>query len=94
MSREGDAALAALRHEPRAALTPGGDGLAALREIVAGAPAHLEPGGWLLLEHGFDQADAVARAARRRRASRRRDAARSGRHPRATGGDGAAGAGA
>ncbi|HEY5321432.1 MAG TPA: peptide chain release factor N(5)-glutamine methyltransferase [Caldimonas sp.] len=57
--RDGDAALAALRHEPRTALTPGGDGLAALREIVAGAPAHLAPGGWLLLEHGFDQAAEV-----------------------------------
>ena len=57
--RDGDAALAALRHEPRTALTPGGDGLAALREIVAGAPAHLAPGGWLLLEHGFDQAGEV-----------------------------------
>jgi release factor glutamine methyltransferase len=57
---ETDAALPALRHEPRAALTSGADGLAALREIVAGAPVHLEGGGWLLLEHGFDQADAVA----------------------------------
>ena len=57
--RDGDAALAGLRHEPRTALTPGGDGLAALREIVAGAPAHLAPGGWLLLEHGFDQAAEV-----------------------------------
>ena len=57
--RDGDAALAALRHEPRTALTPGGDGLAALREIVAGAPAHLAPGGWLLLEHGWEQAPAV-----------------------------------
>jgi len=56
---ETDAALQTLCHEPRAALTPGGDGLAALAEIVAGAPVHLESGGWLLLEHGFDQADAV-----------------------------------
>ena len=45
--------------EPRAALTPGGDGLGALREIVAGAGAHLAAGGWLLLEHGFDQGEAV-----------------------------------
>ncbi len=57
--REGDPALAALRHEPRTALTPGGDGLSALREIVAGAGSHLDPGGWLLLEHGFDQAGEV-----------------------------------
>ena len=55
-----DPHLPALRHEPRLALTPGGDGLAALRQIVAGAAAHLRPGGWLLLEHGWDQADAVA----------------------------------
>ena len=55
-----DPHLAALRHEPALALTPGGDGLGALREIVAGAPAHLVSGGWLLLEHGWDQADAVA----------------------------------
>lgn len=56
---EGDPHLAALGHEPALALTPGGDGLEALRCIVAGAAAHLEPGGWLLLEHGFDQAGAV-----------------------------------
>lgn len=54
-----DAHLAALAHEPRGALTPEGDGLAALRRIVGGAAAHLAPGGWLLLEHGFDQAAAV-----------------------------------
>lgn len=48
-----------LRHEPRQALTSGGDGLRAIRAIVATAPAHLAPGGWLLLEHGHDQADAV-----------------------------------
>jgi release factor glutamine methyltransferase len=56
---EGDPALRQLRHEPRTALTPGGDGLAALADVVAGAAAHLEPGGWLLLEHGFDQAGPV-----------------------------------
>jgi release factor glutamine methyltransferase len=54
-----DPHLAALRHEPRGALTPEGDGLQALRQIVAGAPAHLQPGAWLLLEHGHDQATAV-----------------------------------
>ncbi|MDE2092667.1 MAG: peptide chain release factor N(5)-glutamine methyltransferase [Burkholderiales bacterium] len=54
-----DPHLAALRHEPMLALTPGGDGLAALRQIVGGAAEHLEPGGWLLLEHGHDQAEAV-----------------------------------
>ncbi len=49
----------ALRHEPLQALTPGGDGLAAIEQIVCRAPAHLLPGGWLLLEHGHDQAVAV-----------------------------------
>jgi release factor glutamine methyltransferase len=51
----GDPHLAALRHEPMVALTPGGDGLGALRAIAAGAPAHLAAGGWLVVEHGFDQ---------------------------------------
>ena len=55
----GDRHLDALRHEPRLALTPGGDGLGALRQIIGGARDHLEPGGWLLLEHGYDQAEAV-----------------------------------
>jgi release factor glutamine methyltransferase len=41
------------------ALTPGDEGLEALRPIVAQAPAHLAAGGRLLLEHGYDQADAV-----------------------------------
>jgi len=55
-----DPHLAALRHEPTQALSPGGDGLGALSEIAAGAPLHLEPGGWLVVEHGFDQAERVA----------------------------------
>ena len=54
-----DVALADLRHEPIGALTPGGDGLGALAEIVAGAMAHLRPNGWLLLEHGFAQGASV-----------------------------------
>jgi release factor glutamine methyltransferase len=54
-----DPHLQALVHEPRHALTPGGDGLDALRAIVGGARAHLNPGGWLLVEHGFDQGAAV-----------------------------------
>ena len=54
-----DVHLRGLEHEPQLALTPGGDGLDALRQIVAGAPRHLMPGGWLLLEHGWDQARAV-----------------------------------
>jgi release factor glutamine methyltransferase len=48
-----------LRFEPRAALASGADGLEAIRAIVAGAPAHLRPGGWLLLEHGCEQGAAV-----------------------------------
>ncbi len=56
---EGDPHLAALAHEPMAALTAGADGLDDLRTIVAQAPAALHPGGWLLLEHGHDQAAAV-----------------------------------
>jgi release factor glutamine methyltransferase len=51
-----------LRFEPAQALTDGSaDGLASIRAIVAGASAHLNPGGWLLLEHGYDQAESVAR---------------------------------
>lgn len=57
---DGDEHLASLRHEPRQALVSGADGLDDIRRIVAGAGAHLVPGGWLLLEHGHDQADAVA----------------------------------
>ncbi len=49
-----------LRFEPALALTSGADGLTAIRRIVARAPHHLEPGGWLMLEHGYDQAEAVA----------------------------------
>lgn len=55
-----DPHLPALRHEPITALTPGGDGLADLTSLIDAAPQHLAPGGWLLLEHGWDQADAVA----------------------------------
>lgn len=54
-----DAHLPALAHEPREALTDGGDGLACLRTIVAGAPQALVAGGWLLVEHGYDQGEAV-----------------------------------
>jgi len=55
----GDPHLPALRHEPVAALVAGADGLDDIRQIVQNAPAHLAPGGWLLLEHGHDQAAAV-----------------------------------
>ena len=48
-----------LRYEPAAALASGADGLDAIRRIVADACAHLEPGGWLLFEHGWNQGDAA-----------------------------------
>ncbi|OOG41292.1 peptide chain release factor N(5)-glutamine methyltransferase [Polaromonas sp. A23] len=54
-----DSHLAALRHEPLEALTAGEDGLNDLRRIIEQAPAHLHPQGWLLLEHGYHQAQAV-----------------------------------
>ena len=54
-----DPHLAALTHEPLQALASGADGLDDLRAIISQAPARLAPGGWLLLEHGHDQADAV-----------------------------------
>lgn len=48
-----------LRFEPVDALTDHADGLSDLRTIIEGAPAHLKAGGWLLMEHGYDQAAAV-----------------------------------
>lgn len=53
-----------LRFEPVDALTDHGDGLSDLATIVAGAGAHLEAGGWLMMEHGFDQGDAARRLLR------------------------------
>ena len=59
---DGDAHLQQgdLRFEPRLALASGVDGLNDLQQIIAQAPQHLRAGGWLLLEHGFDQAVACA----------------------------------
>ncbi|MBI6701458.1 peptide chain release factor N(5)-glutamine methyltransferase [Pseudomonas viridiflava] len=48
-----------VRFEPGSALTSGPDGLDDLRTIISEAPVHLTPGGWLLLEHGYDQGPAV-----------------------------------
>ncbi|MGY6038694.1 peptide chain release factor N(5)-glutamine methyltransferase [Aeromonas sp. AE23HZ002T15] len=48
-----------VRFEPRSALVADEQGLADIRLIVGQAPAHLLPGGWLLLEHGWEQGDAV-----------------------------------
>ena len=55
----GDPHLAALAFEPASALVSGPDGFDAIREITAAAPAHLLPGGWLLVEHGMGQDCAV-----------------------------------
>lgn len=48
-----------VRFEPRGALAAGADGLDAIRQLVYQAPDYLKPGGWLLLEHGYDQAETV-----------------------------------
>ena len=48
-----------LRFEPATALASGVDGLDDIRRIVAGGQAHLLPGGWLLIEHGWDQGEAI-----------------------------------
>ncbi len=52
--KEGD-----VRFEPQQALASGKDGLDDIRHIIDGAPGYLENNGWLLLEHGYDQGDAV-----------------------------------
>jgi release factor glutamine methyltransferase len=51
-----------LRFEPRVALTPEGDGFAALLTLINGAPGHLLPGGWLALEHGERQGEQTRQA--------------------------------
>ncbi len=56
---DGDPHLSALAHEPLQALTSGADGLDDIRQIITQAPSHLAPGGWLLLEHGWNQVQAV-----------------------------------
>jgi len=56
---EADPHLSELKHEPLLALVAGRDGLREIRAIIEQAPAHLRPGGWLLLEHGWDQAEWV-----------------------------------
>lgn len=54
-----DPHLAALSHEPIEALIAGNDGLDDIRQIIENAPMHLQSDGWLLLEHGYDQAAKV-----------------------------------
>ncbi len=58
---DGDTHLAQgdLRFEPRSALAAGADGLDDIRVIVRGAPRHLLPGAWLLVEHGWNQGASV-----------------------------------
>ncbi|MEK0433742.1 MAG: hypothetical protein RL700_1949 [Pseudomonadota bacterium] len=56
---QGDPHLPALAHEPQTALVSGPKGLDDLQTIATQAMAHLKPGAWLLLEHGYDQAQAV-----------------------------------
>ena len=56
---EQDPHLPALAHEPQLALVSGEDGLELIRRLIADAPCRLVEGGWLLLEHGFDQGEAV-----------------------------------
>ena len=53
-------ALGDLRFEPLTALASGQDGLDDIRKIISQAPQHLNPRGWLLLEHGYNQASLVA----------------------------------
>jgi release factor glutamine methyltransferase len=55
----GDPHLATLPYEPRIALLGGVDGLDGFRVLAREAPAHLLPGGWLLVEHGEGQHEAV-----------------------------------
>lgn len=77
--REGD-----VRFEPLGALAAGPDGLDAIRKIAYAAPLHLRRGGWLLMEHGYDQGEAVRQLLARYRyvhVETRRDAAG---HPRVT----------
>ena len=57
--KSSDPHLEALTHEPLNALAAGADGLSDLRQIVQSAPNHLQPGGWLLLEHGYNQESPV-----------------------------------
>ncbi|HEY7929432.1 MAG TPA: peptide chain release factor N(5)-glutamine methyltransferase [Steroidobacteraceae bacterium] len=57
-----DPALAALGHEPLGALTPGATGLESLRRLILDARTHLSSSGWLVLEHGAQQREAVAAA--------------------------------
>lgn len=75
-----------LRFEPHSALVSGADGLDDIRQIVAQAPAHLLPSGWLLLEHGWQQASAVQQLLRDQGFSEVQSWQDLGGHQRVTGG--------
>lgn len=62
--RSDDPHLAALTHEPLSALASGADGLQDIRAIISQTPQVLKAGGWLVFEHGWDQADDVAQLMR------------------------------
>lgn len=81
---EGDPHLMALRHEPPEALVSGASGLDDLARIIAGADAHLA--GWMIVEHGWDQASAVAAAMRAAGAVEVETRPDLANHPRHTGG--------
>lgn len=81
-----DPHLAALGNEPATALTPGTTGIEALQTVIEGAAAHLHAAGWLLLEHGFDQAAAVTGLMQRHGFTRIQTRADLAGLPRCTGG--------
>ena len=56
-----------MQHEPKLALTGGRDGLKSIRQIIESSTKYLKPGGWLVLEHGFDQETAVQELMRQNR---------------------------
>ena len=89
---EGDDHLAALRFEPKQALTSGVAGLDDLQHITSQAARHLKPGGWLLLEHGHDQAQAVGGLLKNNGFGRIETRFDLGGNPRCTGGQNAAAA--
>ncbi|MGJ8521853.1 Release factor glutamine methyltransferase [Carnimonas sp. R-84981] len=73
-----------VRFEPRSALVAGSDGLDDIREIIVASPDYLVPGGWLLLEHGYDQASAVRQLMERQGFARVASARDLGGHERVT----------
>ncbi|MGH6647418.1 peptide chain release factor N(5)-glutamine methyltransferase [Aquabacterium sp.] len=83
---EDDEHMAALRFEPKQALTSGATGLDDLCLITAEASRHLKPGGWLLLEHGYNQAEAVSDLLKNRGFRHVGTRTDLGKNPRCTGG--------